>query len=280
MQAMTLPVLTDSFEHYMRQINRYPLLDRATELDLARRYHRDNDDLDAAHQLVCANLRFVVKVAREYRHYGMRMLDLVQEGNVGLMLAIKKFDPERGLRLISYAVWWIRATIQSFIVRSWSLVRIGGSRAQKRLFFKLKQTQAALRSLTGEAGDEAIAEAMDVTERDVAEMNGILAGHDASLDVELYAGEDYTLLDILADDRQNQEEQLAERQEAKALREQVAVALEQLNARERLIVQRRILDETPATLQELADGFGISRERVRQLEQNALRKLRAGWSDN
>jgi len=277
MSNVMLPAITDSFEHYMRQISRYPVLDRDTELDLARRYHNDND-VDAAHQLVCANLRFVVKVAREYRHYGMRMLDLVQEGNVGLMLAIKKFDPERGLRLISYAVWWIRATIQTFIVRSWSLVRIGGSRAQKKLFFKLKQTQAALRNLTGEDDNLAVAEAMEVSERDVEEMSGILAGHDASLDVELYAGEDFTLLDTLADDRQNQEENLAERQEAEVLRHRVDAALERLNERERLIVQRRILDDAPATLQELANGLGISRERVRQLEQNALRKIREGWN--
>jgi len=277
MSNIMLPAITDSFEHYMHQIGRYPILDRDTERELARRYH-NNNDIDAAHQLVCSNLRFVVKVAREYRHYGMRMLDLVQEGNVGLMLAIKKFDPERGLRLISYAVWWIRATIQSFIVRSWSLVRIGGSRAQKKLFFKLKQTQAMLRNLSGEDSNEAVAEAMDVSERDVEEMSGILAGHDTSLDVELYAGEDFTLLDTLADDRQNQEELLAERQEADVLQHRVAAALENLNERERLIVQRRILDDAPATLQELADGFGISRERVRQLEQNALRKIRDGWS--
>lgn len=276
MTTAALPIVTDSFELYMRQINRYPLLDRDTELALARRY-RQHADLDAAQQLVCANLRFVVKVAREYRHYGMRMQDLVQEGNVGLMLAIRKFDPERGLRLISYAVWWIRATIQSFIVRSWSLVRIGGSRAQKKLFYKLKQTQAALRSLTGEDDNEAVARDLDVSEAAVEEMTGILAGHDASLDVELFAGEDYTLLDTLADDRENQEVLLAERQEADLLRDRVARALEQLNERERLIVQRRILDEAPATLQELADTLSISRERVRQLEQNALRKIRAGW---
>jgi len=278
MSNVMLPAITDSFEHYMQQIGHYPILDRDTERELARRYHQDNNDVDAAHQLVCSNLRFVVKVAREYRHYGMRMLDLVQEGNVGLMLAIKKFDPERGLRLISYAVWWIRATIQSFIVRSWSLVRIGGSRAQKKLFFKLKQTQATLRNLSGEDDNQAVAEAMDVSERDVEEMSGILAGHDASLDVELYAGEDFTLLDTLADDHQNQEELLAERQEADILQHRVAAALENLNERERLIVRRRILDDAPATLQELADGFGISRERVRQLEQNALRKIREGWS--
>lgn len=279
MSDMMLPAVSDSFEHYMSQVNSYPLLDRKTERELARRFHNDND-LDAAQQLVCANLRFVVKVAREYRHYGMRLLDLVQEGNVGLMLAIKKFDPERGLRLISYAVWWIRATIQSFIVRSWSLVRIGGSRAQKKLFFKLKQTQAKLRNLTGEDDNQAVAEVMEVSERDVEEMTGILSGHDASLDVELYAGENHTLLNTLADQRQNQEEALAERQEAEVLHQRVVAALEKLNEREQLIVQRRILADEPSTLQELADLFGISRERVRQLEQNALRKIRQEWQED
>jgi RNA polymerase sigma-32 factor len=279
MTTTTLPLLPDSFEQYMRQINQYEILDRDTEQTLARRY-RDRNDLDAAQQLVCANLRFVVKVAREYRHYGMHMLDLVQEGNVGLMLAIKKFDPDRGLRLISYAVWWIRATIQSFIVRSWSLVRIGGSRAQKKLFFKLKQTQAALLNLTGEESIDTIADAMNVSEQDVMEMSSMLSGHDTSLDVELFADNDYTLLDGLADERINQEESLAERQESDVLRSQTEHALQQLNDRERQIVQRRILDDDPATLQELADHYAISRERVRQIEQNALRKIRADWEGN
>ena len=276
MSVTSLPVISDGFEHYMTQINQYDLLDRAQEVELARRYRSDND-LDAAHQLICANLRFVVKVANEYRRYGFRQLDLVQEGNIGLMLAVNKFDPERGIRLISYAVWWIRAYIQNFVMRSWSLVKIGGSRAQKKLFFKLKQTQSAMRNLTGSAPVAAIAEQLEVSEKDIEDMATMMSARDSSLDVELFEGEDYTRLDRLVDQRSNQEEDLAERQENQQLKEQVQQALQVLNERERHIVQRRMLDEDSATLQNLADEYDISRERVRQIEQNALRKVKEAY---
>ncbi len=276
MSVTSLPVVSDSFEHYMTQINRYDILDRSQEVELARRYRSDND-LDAAHQLICANLRFVVKVANEYRRYGFRQLDLVQEGNIGLMLAVNKFDPERGIRLISYAVWWIRAYIQNFVMRSWSLVKIGGSRAQKKLFFKLKQTQSEMRSLTGSAPVADLAEKREVSEKDIEEMATMMSGRDSSLDVELFAGEDYTRLDRLVEQRSNQEEDLAEKQENRQLQEQIHQAMQVLNERERHIVQRRLLDEETATLQNLADEYDISRERVRQIEQNALRKVKEAY---
>jgi RNA polymerase sigma-32 factor len=276
MSSVNLPVITDSFEHYMTQINRYDLLDREQEVALAKRY-RDDNDLEAAHRLICANLRFVVKVANEYRRYGLRQLDLVQEGNIGLMLAVNKFDPDRGIRLISYAVWWIRAYMQNFIMRSWSMVKIGGSRAQKKLFFKLKQTQAQMRSLTGSAPDADVAEQLEVREKDIEEMAVMMSGRDASLDVELFEGEDYTLLDRLVDQRINQEEELADKQENQQLKEQVQQAMQVLNERERRIVQKRILDEDTTTLQGLADEYNISRERVRQIEQNALRKVKEAF---
>ncbi len=276
MSSVTLPVITDGFEHYMTQINRYDLLDREQEVALAKRYRLD-DDLDAAHRLICANLRFVVKIANEYRRYGLRQLDLVQEGNIGLMMAVNKFDPERGIRLISYAVWWIRAYMQNFIMRSWSMVKIGGSRAQKKLFFKLKQTQSAMRSLTGNAANADMAEELAVSEKDIEEMAAMMSARDTSLDVELFAGEDYTLLDRLVDQRINQEDELADKQESQQLKEQVQQAMQVLNERERRIVQRRILDEDPTTLQGLADEYNISRERVRQLEQNALRKVKEAF---
>ena len=276
MSITSLPAISDGFENYMVQINRYNLLDRDQEVELARRYRKDND-LEAAHQLICANLRFVVKVANEYRRYGLRQLDLVQEGNIGLMLAVNKFDPERGIRLISYAVWWIRAYIQNFVMRSWSMVKIGGSRAQKKLFFKLKQTQSAMLNLTGSAPVADIAEQLEVSERDIEEMASMMSGRDSSLDVELFEGEDYTRLDRLVDQRSNQEEDLAERQEHLLLKEHVQQALQVLNERERRIVQRRMLDEESATLQALADEYNISRERVRQIEQNALRKVKEAY---
>jgi RNA polymerase sigma-32 factor len=276
MSAVNLPVITDSFEHYMTQINRYDLLDREQEVALASRYRIDND-LDAAHSLICANLRFVVKIANEYRRYGLRQLDLVQEGNIGLMMAVNKFDPDRGIRLISYAVWWIRAYIQNFIMRSWSMVKIGGSRAQKKLFFKLKQTQAQMRSLTGSAPTADMADKLEVSEKDIEEMAVMMSGRDTSLNVELFAGEDYTLLDRLVDQRINQEEELANKQESQLLKEQVQQAMQVLNERERRIVQKRILDEDTTTLQSLADDYNISRERVRQIEQNALRKVKEAF---
>lgn len=268
-----LPATGDSFEIYMNQINRFALLTREEEYELAQRY-RQCGDVEAAHRLICANLRFVVKIAQEYRAYGMRLLDMVQEGNIGLMMAVKKFDPEKGIRLISYAVWWIRAYIQNFIIRSWSLVKIGTTQAQKKLFFKLNQARATIRHLTGEENPEEVARELEVRNDEVEEMAMRMAARDASLDVELTEGDDYTFLDILADERQNQEERLLVSEEDRLLSGRVAKALEILSDRERHIVQDRILAENPRTLQELADYYGISRERVRQLEKTALEKIR------
>ena len=273
MSTAQLPVVTDTFEHYMAQIHRFPLLSREEEHDLAVRY-RLQGDLEAAHRLTCANLRFVVKIANEYRAYGMKLLDLVQEGNIGLMMAVKKFDPERGIRLISYAVWWIRAYIQSFVIRSWSLVKIGTTQAQKKLFFKLGQAREALRRLTGEEDAAELAQSLAVRDEELAEMTVRLAGHDTSLDVELVEGDGYALLESLADERDNQEETLLQREEERLTSTRVQAALTRLNDRERRIVHDRILADAPRTLQELADDYGISRERVRQLEKNALAKLK------
>ncbi|MCK4507359.1 MAG: RNA polymerase factor sigma-32, partial [Desulfuromonadales bacterium] len=183
MSTLNLPVTTDTFEHYMVQVNRFDLLSAEEEHDLAVRQLED-DDMDAAHRLICANLRFVVKVANEYRGYGLRLLDLVQEGNIGLMKAVKKFDPARGTRLITYAVWWIRAYIQNYVMRSWSLVKIGTTQMQKKLFFKLAQTRNALRNLTGSEQIEDIAHELEVNEAVVAEMSQRMGSRDTSLDVE------------------------------------------------------------------------------------------------
>lgn len=267
------PLVIDSLDHYLARIKRFELLDRDEETALARRYRRDGD-LEAAHRLICGNLRFVVKVANEYRGYGMKLLDLIQEGNIGLMMAVKKFDPDRGIRLISYAVWWIRAYIQNYIVKTWSLVKIGTTQAQKKLFFKLKQTQAALLRLTGREDGEEIAQTLDVRTDEVEEMSRRLAARETSLDVELVEGEHFTLMDTLVDDTPDQESRLIEDEHRRRLSSVVHQAFDCLNDRERKIIQERILDESPRTLQELADDFGISRERVRQLEANALSKLR------
>jgi len=272
------PLVIDSLDHYLARIKQFELLDRDEETALARRYRRDGD-LEAAHRLICGNLRFVVKVANEYRGYGMKMLDLIQEGNIGLMMAVKKFDPDRGIRLISYAVWWIRAYIQNYIVKTWSLVKIGTTQAQKKLFFKLKQTQAALLRLTGRENTEEVAQTLDVRNTEVEEMSRRLAARETSLDVELTEGEDFTLMDTLADDAPDQETRLINDEQRLKLTSEVRRAFDRLNDRERKIIQQRILDESPRTLQDLADDFGISRERVRQLEANALSKLRGNLSD-
>jgi len=277
MSTLNLPITTDTFEQYMVQVNRFDLLSAEEEYDLAVR-HLQNGDMAAAHQLICANLRFVVKVANEYRGYGLRLLDLVQEGNIGLMIAVKKFDPARGTRLITYAVWWIRAYIQSYIMRSWSLVKIGTTQMQKKLFFKLAQTRNALRHLTGSEQIEEIAHELDVNEEVVAEMSQRMGGRDTSLDVELSEGEGYTLLSTLADESVNQEELLLADEEQRLNAERTSAALTVLKPRERQIIEQRILADAPSTLQDLADEFDISRERVRQIEQNALRKMRAAIS--
>lgn len=278
MSQMYLPVVGDGFEHYMAQVNRFELLTAEEEFELATRFQHEGD-LDAAHRLVCANLRFVVKVALEYRGYGLRLLDLVQEGNIGLMQAVRKFDPERGLRLITYAVWWIRAYIQNYIMKSWSLVKIGTTQAQKKLFYKLAQTRKALRNLTGDDSATGIAEELDVDETAVDEMSLRMGHRDLSLDAELAEGEDYTLLDTLPDRRINQELALIGREERRLLSERTQAALAGLPDRERRIVEQRVLCDEPRTLQELADEYGISRERVRQLEQNALRRLKTALAD-
>ncbi|WP_305043027.1 RNA polymerase sigma factor RpoH [Geoalkalibacter sp.] len=273
MSTAFLPAVHDGLDHYMQQINRFDVLTRQQEYELAQRYRR-RGDLEAAHRLICANLRFVVKIANEYRGYGFKLLDLIQEGNIGLMLAVKKYHPERGIRLISYAVWWIRAYIHNYIIRCWSLVKIGTTQAQKKLFFKLSQTRALLAGRDGREDPSLIADHLEVSDAEVEEMALRMSGRDASLNVELSEGSDYTLLDILADERGNQEEILAEKQESRVRAGQVRAALKVLNPRERRIIHERILSDAPRTLQEIADEYGISRERVRQVEANAMRKMR------
>ena len=234
----------------------------------------EEKDLEAAHRLITSNLRFVVKIAGEYRSYGMKMLDLIQEGNIGLMMAVRKFNPHKGFRLISYAVWWIRAYIQNHIISAWSLLKIGTTQAQRKLFFKLNQARNAIKNMTGGAEDlQATALSLDVKESEVLEMDQRMRG-DFSLDAEVFSGEGLTLLESLADERQNQEELLVEAQQSAILEKEVAAALTGLNEKERYVIEQRVSAETPLTLQEIADHFSISRERVRQIEEGALKKMK------
>jgi len=267
-----MPAPVDSLTLYLTEINRFPLLSADEERHLALRF-RDEGDLEAAHRLITANLRFVVKVAGEYRSYGMKMLDLIQEGNIGLMMAVRKFDPSKGVRLISYAVWWIRAYIQNHIISAWSLLKIGTTQAQRKLFFKLNQAKQAIISMTGEDDLHSAALKLDVKDVEAQEMEQRLRG-ELSLDVEMFEGEGGTFLESLPDLRQNQEELLADRQESAILERGVAVALENLNEKERYVIERRVASESPLTLQEIADHFSLSRERVRQIEDGALKKMK------
>lgn len=269
---MNLPVVADSLTLYLAEIRRFPLLDAEEEKRLAVSFIEDKN-IDAAHKLITSNLRFVVKVCGEYRAYGMKMLDLIQEGNIGLMMAVRKFNPYKGIRLISYAVWWIRAYIQNFIISNWSLLKIGTTQAQKKLFFKLNQAKSNIRSMLGHDNIKEAALSLDVKESEFAEMDQRMKG-EYSLDAEMFAGEGLTMLEMLPDERQNQEELLGDHQEAANLQREVAKAVEKLNEKERFIVEERIAAEDPKTLQEIAEHFSISRERVRQIEEGARKKLR------
>jgi len=268
-----LPAVSDNLTLYFAEIRKFDLLTEEQEHALAVEFY-EKKDIKAAHRLVTSNLRFVVKVASEYRHYGLRMLDLIQEGNIGLMMAVRKFNPFRGIRLISYAVWWIRAYIQNYIVSAWSLVKIGTTQAQRKLFYRLRKTKEELFKMTGDAGDTAeLAEILQVSSRDVADMEQRLKG-EVSLDAEIVNADGMTALETIADDRMNQEELLSEREQDSQLKQHLAKALEELNEKERYIVEQRIISELPRTLQEIADHFSISRERVRQIEEKTLKKLR------
>lgn len=273
---MSAVVAEKSIDRYVSEINRHPLLTREQEQELAIRY-RDHNDLEAAHQLVVANLRFVVKIAHEYRGYGLRLLDLIQEGNIGLMKAVKKFDPDKGYRLISYAVWWIRAYIQNFIMRSWSLVKLGTTQAQRKLFFKLRSERE---SADRDAGPGEVASRSDLATRlgvatsELTQMEQRLAARDFSLDAELQDGARQTHLDLLPSEDPGQEVEFAEEEERQLLREKVGEAMLSFNEKERYIVYNRLMTEERQTLQEIGKYFGISRERARQIEGNVLRKLR------
>ena len=264
---------------YVRSIQRHCLLSRHDESQLAQRVVAG--DHQAADRLVAANLRFVVKIAHEYQGYGLKILDLIQEGNMGLVMAVRKFEPERGFRLVSYAVWWIRAYIQNFVMRQWSQVKLGTTQAQRKLFFKLRSTREAAdrRAPSGmRASDAEIAATLGVKEREVAEMEQRLIGHDLSLDapVQTEAGR-VSHIDALADPASHADEQLnllVSRQKRRKIGAELARALRVLNAKERYIVQERLMSDTPRTLQDVGSHFGISRERARQIEGNVRRKMR------
>ena len=280
MAVNTLSVMSPDggLSRYLTVIRKFPMLSKDEEFMLAQRW-KEHQDPEAAHKMVTSHLRLVAKIAMGYRGYGLPIGEVISEGNVGLMQAVKKFEPDKGFRLATYAMWWIRASIQEYILHSWSLVKLGTTAAQKKLFFNLRRAKAQMKAI--EEGDlkpesvKKIAQELNVTEDEVVSMNRRLAGPDHSLNAPLRSdgegGGEWQ--DWLVDDRDNQEVSLGESQELKDRQKMLSKAMEVLNPREKRILQERRLKDDPATLEDLSSEFNISRERVRQIEVRAFEKL-------
>jgi RNA polymerase sigma-32 factor len=276
--ASRLPVLggEGNLQRYLQEIRKFPMLEPDEEYMLAKRW-REHEDSEAAHRLVTSHLRLVAKIAMGYRGYGLPLSELISEGNVGMMQAVKRFDPERGFRLSTYAMWWIRAAIQEYILHSWSLVKMGTTAAQKKLFFNLRKLKSQMQAIEeGELAPDkvkAIAQALDVPEQDVVQMNRRLAAPDHSLNAPLREQGEGEWQDWLVDETESQETRLAEDQELARRQQMLDEAMRTLNERERYILTERRLRDDPTTLEDLSQKYGISRERVRQIEVRAFEKL-------
>ena len=266
-----------SDNRYIRNAMKQPLLEREHEVELAVAW-RDNDDASAMHDLVMAYARLVVSAAAKYRHYGLPNGDLIQEGNIGLMQAAKRFDPDKGVRFSTYASWWIRASIQDYILRNWSIVRTGTTAAHKSLFFKLRRVRARIGEADGGPlsfeGRQKIAETIGVNVKDVEVMEQRMSGPDASLNAPVAIDGEHQMQDFLACQRPSPEQVVLELHDEKVLSNWLNQALQELSSRERMIIFKRRLTEDGATLEELGHVLGVSKERVRQLEHRALKKLK------
>jgi len=278
----TIPALGGdaSLNRYLSEIRKFPLLTPEQEYMLAKRY-QEHGDSEAAAQLVTSHLRLVAKIAMGYRGYGLPVAELISEGNIGLMQGVKKFEPERGFRLATYAMWWIRASIQEFILRSWSLVKIGTTAAQKKLFFNLRRMKNNIEAFEdGDLHPDAVAKIatdLGVTEDEVVSMNRRMSmGGDTSLNVSMNEDGEGQWQDWLADEGPLQDERVADAQERDVRHDMLLSAMDGLNERERHILQERRLAEEPKTLEELSQVYGVSRERVRQIEVRAFEKLQRG----
>jgi len=277
-RTAALPIMTaeGGLTRYLEEIRRFPMLEPQQEYMLAKSW-REHGDREAAHKLVTSHLRLVAKIAMGYRGYGLPISEVISEGNVGLMQAVKRFEPEKGFRLATYAMWWIKASIQEYILRSWSLVKMGTTANQKKLFFNLRKAKSKISAL--QEGDlrpdqvQIIAKRLGVTEQDVVDMNRRLGG-DASLNAPIREdGDNGEWQDWLADDSESQETVMAAHEELDNRRKALSSALGVLNERERRIFEARRLADDPVTLEELAEEFGVSRERVRQIEVRAFEKV-------
>ncbi|MBV8132784.1 MAG: RNA polymerase sigma factor RpoH [Alphaproteobacteria bacterium] len=278
MATLSVPSISSegNLTRYLQEIRKFPMLEPEQEYMLAKRW-KEHADPEAAHRLVTSHLRLVAKIAMGYRGYGLPLSELISEGNVGMMQAVKRFDPDRGFRLATYAMWWIRAAIQEYILHSWSLVKMGTTAAQKKLFFNLRKLKGQLQAM--EEGDlspenlKKIATELDVPEADVISMNRRLASPDHSLNAPLRTDSEGEWQDWLVDESESQETRLGERQELGLRRDLLEKAMTHLNDRERHILTERRLRDNPTTLEELSQQYGISRERVRQIEVRAFEKL-------
>ena len=264
----------DPLRRYLAEIRRFSVLSREEEHKLAVDY-KEYGNLEAAYKLVMGNLRLVVMIAREYQKAFKNLLDLIQEGNMGLMEAVKNFDPYRGVRFPSYAVWWIRAYIIRYIMSDWRMVKIGTTQAQRKLFFNLQKEKEKLEAQGITPGPKLLAQRLNVKEDEVIEMEQRLGSRDLSVDVPIGEGDEATLLNFLPDDKQNPEEEIADTQYRQVLREKMAQFAKSLKDKELVIYRERLLNEEPRTLREIGEKYGISRERVRQIEERVKKKLKA-----
>ncbi len=275
--SSVIPIAPEgNLSRYLQEIRKFPMLSPEEELNLAKRW-KEHGDERAAHKLVTSHLRLVAKIAMGYRGYGLPVGELISEGNVGMMQAVKRFDPDRGFRLATYAMWWIRAAIQEYILHSWSLVKMGTTAAQKKLFFNLRRLKAQMSALEdGDLQNEQVAKiarVLQVPEQDVVSMNRRLASPDHSLNAPVRADSEGEWQDWLVDDQETQESELSDREDLSNRRMLLGEALKTLNERERhILIERRLKDE-PTTLEELSQQYNISRERVRQIEVRAFEKL-------
>jgi RNA polymerase sigma-32 factor len=281
--ALTLPSAEGGLRRYLSDIRKFPLLGKDEEYMLARRW-KEHGDPEAAHRLVTSHLRLSAKIALSYRGYGLPLGEMISEANLGLMHAVKKFDPDKGFRLATYAIWWIRAAVQEYILRTWSLVKLGTSAAQKRLFFNLRKSKARISALSD--GDlrpyqaRAIADRLGVSTEDVVAMDRRLSARDASLNVPLGAESDLEWQDTLEDESAGNPEAILADAEERALRlDLLAQAMETLNPRERRVFTARRLQDPPALLEQLAEEYGVSRERIRQIEARAYERVQAFVTD-
>ncbi len=269
----SLPQIITPETKYIQEVSRYPLLSKEEEFDLALRWYK-NKDVEAAHKLVLSNLRFVIKIAHEYANYGLKVMDLVQEGNIGLMRAVKTYNPYKDTRLITYAVWWIRSYIHDYIQKNWSLVKIGTTQAQRKLFYKLKKERDALDKFDLKETPKLLAQKLGVREKDVIEMDSRMSGRDVSLDAPISSEDKHARADFIADDQGNVEQILAEKEEAVVMKAKLHEFEKTLKDRDLFIYRKRLVSEKPMTLQAIANKYKISKERERQIEEKIKKNLK------